>query len=173
MVSEAGEPRRVLFLRGCLEAADMVRAHHEALRVLRDGIETAHIDAYSDIAWPREALPAYEHALLMAENEVAEGVRSAKGDPGMGIDVDVRDDTQFDVLLALAPYTIHAEASRRGRQIFSAGDTGTALWIAVTSEQEDQLMSRLDALGVPQTAFTTQPRRQRRLFAPWSPRRTA
>ncbi|MFE6498294.1 hypothetical protein, partial [Streptomyces sp. NPDC057748] len=71
-------------------------------------------------------------------------------------------------LLALAPYTIHAEAWQQGREIFSASDTGTALWIAVTSEQEVRLMSRLDALGVPKTAFTTQPRRRRSLFARWS-----
>lgn len=168
MTSEADEPRRDLFLRDGLEAADVVRVHREALRVLRDSIETAHVDAYSDIAWPREVAPAYEQVLSMAANEVAEGVRSAKGDPGMGIDVDVRDDMQFDVLLALAPYTIHAEAWQQGREIFSASDTGTALWIAVTSEQEVRLMSRLDTLGVPQTAFTTQPRRRRSLFARWS-----
>ncbi|MFI1279321.1 hypothetical protein ACH4U5_00870 [Streptomyces sp. NPDC020858] len=160
MTSEADEPRRNLFLRDGLEAADVVRVHREALRVLRESIETAHVDAYSDIAWPREVAPAYEQVLSMASNEVAEGVRSAKGDPGIGIDIDVHDDTQFDVLLALAPYTIHAEAWRQGREIFSASDKGTALWIAVTSEQEVQLMSRLDALGVPQAAFTTQPRRR-------------
>ncbi|MEU1365091.1 hypothetical protein ABZ454_03040 [Streptomyces sp. NPDC005803] len=168
MTSEAAEPRRDLFLRDGLEAADVVRVHREALRVLRDSIETAHVDAYSDIAWPPEVAPAYEQVLSMAANEVAEGVRPAKADPGMGIDVDVRDDTQFDVFLALAPYTIHAEAWRQGREIFSASDTGTVLWIAVTSEQEVRLMSRLDALGVPQTAFTTQPRRRRSLFARWS-----
>ncbi|MCQ9130266.1 hypothetical protein [Streptomyces hilarionis] len=160
MISEADEPRRDLFLRDGLEAADVVCVHREALRVLRDSIETAHVDAYSGMAWPREVVPAYEQALAMAADEVAEGVRSAKDDPGMGIDVDVRDDTQFDVLLALAPYTIHAEAWRQGREIFSASDTGTALWVAVTSEQEVRLMSRLDALGVPQTAFTAQPRRR-------------
>lgn len=171
MTSEADEPRRDLFLRDGLEAADVVRVHREALRVLRDSIETAHLDAYSDSAWPREVEPAYEQVLSMAANEVAEGVRSAKNDPGMGTDVDVREDTQFDVLLALAPYTIHAEAWRQGRKIFSASDTGTALWIAVTSEQEVRLMSRLDALGVPQTAFTAQPRKWRSLFTRRSPTR--
>lgn len=148
----------------------MVRAHREALRVLRESIESAQVDAYSDIAWPREVAPAYEQVLSMAANEVAQGVRPAKGDPGMGIDVDIRDDTQFDVLLALAPYTIHAEAWRQGREIFSAGDTGTALWIAVTSEQEARLMSRLEALGVPQGPFTTEPRMRRSLFARWTRR---
>ncbi|MEV7856421.1 hypothetical protein [Streptomyces sp. NPDC088183] len=126
MTSEADEPRRDLFLRDGQEAADVVRVHREALRALRDSIETAHVDAYSDIAWPREVAPAYEQVLSMAANEVADGVRSAKGDPGMGIDVDVRDDMQFDALLALAPYTIHAEAWRQGREIFSASDSGTA-----------------------------------------------
>ncbi|MER6116433.1 hypothetical protein [Streptomyces sp. NPDC001743] len=164
MTSAADGPRRELFLRDGLEAADVVRAHREALRVLRESIESAQVDAYSDIAWPREVAPAYEQVLSMAA-EVAQGVRPAKGDPGIGIDVDVRDDTQFDVLLALAPYTIHAEAWRQSREIFSAGDTGTALWIAVTSEQEARLMSRLHALGVPQAPFTTEPRRGRSLFA--------
>ncbi|MDQ0798086.1 hypothetical protein [Streptomyces sp. B1I3] len=165
MISEANEPRRELFLRDDLEAVYVDSAHREALRVLRDSIETAHVDAYSDAPWPREVVAAYEQALSMAENQAAAGVRSAKDDVGMGIDIAVRDDTQFDVLLALAPFTIHAEAWRQGRQIFSASDTGTALWIAVTSQQEAQLTSRLGALGAPQTAFATQPRRRRRLFA--------
>lgn len=161
MISESDEPRRDLFLRDGLEAADVVRAHHEALRVLRDDIESAHVDAYSDAAWPREAVPAYEHALAMARSEVVEGVRSERDDPGMGIDVDVRDDTQFDVLLTLAPFTIHAEAWRRGRQVFGAGDTGTALWVSVTARQEARLVSRLDAPGASSPAFTARPRRRR------------
>ncbi|MFF3061969.1 hypothetical protein [Streptomyces sp. NPDC057909] len=89
---------------------------------------------------------------------MTDGLRSAKSNPGMGIAVDVHDDAQFDVLLALAPYTIHAEAWQQGQPLFSADDTGTALWIAVTSKQETQLMSRLDALEVTQTAFADRPR---------------
>ncbi|MFD8733398.1 hypothetical protein ACFV06_00575 [Streptomyces sp. NPDC059618] len=173
MTSEPDEPRRDLFLREGLEAEDVVRVHREALRVLRDSIESAHVDAYSDIAWPLEVAPAYEQVMSMAANEVAAGVRSARSDPGMGIDVDVRNDVQFGVLLALAPYTIHAEGWQQGREIFSASDTGTALWISVTSEQEVRLMSRLEALGVPRTAFTTEPRKRRGLFARWSRRRIA
>lgn len=158
MISNGDGPRHELFLRGGLDAADVVSAHRAALRVLRESIETAHLDAYSDDAWPQEVVPAYERALLMAENAVADGVRSAKDDPGMGIDVDVRDDVQFDVLLTLAPYTIHAEAWRQGLPVFSADDTGTALWIAVTSQQEVRLMSQLEALRITPTAFTDRPR---------------
>lgn len=157
MINRNDGPRHELFLRGGLDAADVVSAHREAIRVLRESIETAHLDAYSDDAWPQEVVPTYERALLMAKNAVADGVGSAKDDLGMGIDIDVRDDVQFDVLLTLAPYTIHTEAWRQGRLIFSAGDTGTALWIAVTSQQEARLMSRLDALGVARTAFRDRP----------------
>jgi len=121
--------------------------------VLRSSIETAHIDAYSDAAWPQEVVSLYERALSMGRDAVVRGARSIKDDPGMGIDIDVRDDAQFEVLLALAPYTIHAEAWRTGRQVFSAGDTGTALWVAVTQQQEVELMSRLAAHGIPPTAF--------------------
>ncbi|MFJ3159785.1 hypothetical protein [Streptomyces kanasensis] len=158
MITDADGRRRELFLRDGLEAADVVLAHREALRVLRDDIETAHIDAYSDTAWPLEAVPAYERLLSMARSEVVAGTRSKKDDP-MGIDVDVRDDTQFEVLLALAPFTIHAEAWRQGREIFSAGDTGTALWIAVTAAQEARLLARLGTVGVARSAFRTRPPR--------------
>ncbi|MDT9680968.1 hypothetical protein RND61_02520 [Streptomyces sp. TRM76323] len=158
MITKADGRYRELFLRNGLRAADVVLAHREALGVLRDDIETAHLDAHSDTAWPVEAIPAYERALSMARTRTDAGTRS-KGDDLMGIDIDVRDDMQFDVLQTLAPFTIHAEAWRRNRVIFSAGDTGTALWIAVTAPQEAQLLARLDAAGVPPTAFTTHPHR--------------
>lgn len=110
VTSDVDEPRRELLLQDGLEEEYVVSAHREALRALRDDIETAHFDAYSDAPWPPEVVPAYERASSMAEHRVAGGVRSAKGDHGMGIDVDVRDDAQFDVLLALAP----SRFTRRG-----------------------------------------------------------
>lgn len=72
----------------------------------------------------------------------------------MGIVIDVRDDAQFDVLLALAPFTIHAEAWRADGAAFSTGDTGTALCIAVTEQQEAELTARLHAQGIPSPVFT-------------------
>ncbi|MFJ4584030.1 hypothetical protein [Streptomyces echinatus] len=158
MINPDDGPRRALFLRGALEPAELARAHLEALLVLRSSIETAHIDAYSDAAWPQEVVSSYEHALAMGRDEVVRGTRSAKDDPGMGIDVDVRDDAQFEVLLALAPYTIHAEGWCEGQQVFSASDTGTALWVAVTQQQEEELMSRLMTHGIPTTAFIVDPK---------------
>jgi hypothetical protein len=133
--------------------ADVVLVHREALRALRSSIDAAHLDAYSGDVWPPEVLHSYERALSLAREEVASGTRSRRADPGMGIDIDVQNDEQFNVLSDLAPYTIHAEGWREGRQVFSASDSGTALWIAVTQEQETGLFSRLDLLGIPSTAL--------------------
>ena len=158
MINQDDGPRRALLLGDSLEPAELARAHHEALLVLRSSIETAHIDAYSDAAWPQEVVSFYERALSMGRDAVVRGARSVKDDPGMGIDVDVHDDAQFEVLLALAPYTIHAEGWREGQLVFSASDTGTALWVAVTQQQEVELMSRLVAHGIPPTAFVVDPK---------------
>ncbi|KUH39021.1 hypothetical protein ATE80_09390 [Streptomyces kanasensis] len=117
--------------------------------MLRSSIDAAHIDAYSDDAWPPEVLDSYERALSLAREEVLSGTRSRRSDPGMGIDLDVRDDGHFKVLSDLAPYTIHAEGWLDGRPVFSASDSGTALWIKVTQEQEAALLSRLGQLGIP------------------------
>ncbi|WP_228973146.1 hypothetical protein [Streptomyces sp. DH12] len=166
MITEIEEPRRELSLADGLAEADVVRVHHEALRVLRDDIEDAHLDAYSDLPWPQEVIPAYARARALAPAGGGAGGRRARAaDTGMGIDIDVRDDERFAVLLALAPFTIHAEAWARGRLVLSAGDTGTSLWIAVTARQEADLMARLDALGVPRAALTSRPRRRRPLVA--------
>lgn len=116
--------------------------------------DAAHIDAYSDDAWPPEVLDSYERALSLAREEVVSGTRSRRSDPGMGIDLDVRDDGHFKVLSDLAPYTIHAEGWLDGRLVFSANDSGTALWVEVTQEQEAALLSRLGQLGIPSGVLT-------------------
>ncbi|MEE4546570.1 hypothetical protein V2S66_31975 [Streptomyces sp. V4-01] len=156
-LAPAGRPPRELVLVGALGRADVVRAHRAALTVLRPALDAAHVDAYSGDFWPPEVLPSYEQALALARQEVAAGTRRRRADPGMGIDIDVRDDAQFAVLLDLAAHTIHAEGSSGGRGIFSASDTGTALWIAVTPEQEAELRSQLDAFGIPPTVFAAPP----------------
>ncbi|MFH8805548.1 hypothetical protein ACH4F6_39435 [Streptomyces sp. NPDC017936] len=138
-----------------LSPADVVLVHREALGVLRSGIDTAHLDAYSDDAWPPAVRHSYERALTLARQEVADGTRSPRADPGTGIETDVRDDAQFELLLDLAPHTINAEGWQGDRLVFSTSDSGTALWMAVTDEQAEQLLARLDALGIPPIALST------------------
>ncbi|RKE05008.1 hypothetical protein BX266_7248 [Streptomyces sp. TLI_171] len=96
--------------------------------------------------------------MSLAREAVNDGTRPRRADPGMGIDIDVRDDAQFGLLLDLAPHTIQAEGWRGDRLVFSASDSGASLWIAVTADQMVELMSRLDARGIPPTAFAVQSR---------------
>lgn len=159
----APEPVREFVLVEGLNHADIALVHREALRVLRPGIDTAHLDAYSDDTWPPEALPSYERLLTLGrERALADGRRSRRDDHGMAIDIDVRDDEQFELLLTLAPYTIGAEAAQGERSVFSANDSGTSLWLAVTREQEAELRGRLRELGIPEAALADAPRRRRR-----------
>ena len=158
-----GHGRQLVLVDG-LSPADVVLVHREALRVLRSSIDVAWLDAYSDETWPPEVLQSYERAMSLAREAVADETRSRRSDPGMGIDIDVHDDGQFEVLSDLAPYTIHTEGWRGDREIFSASDTGTSLWMAVTQEQEAELRSRLDALGIPSTALAVLPPKRRRAF---------
>lgn len=158
MTNQDGGPDRELVLVDGLSPADVVLVHREALCVLRSGIDTAHLDAYSDDAWPPAVLHTYERALALARQEVADGVRSRRADPGMGIEIDVRDDARFELLLDLAPHTVDAEGWRGDRLVFSASDSGTALWMAVTDGQAAELLARLDALGIPPTALSARPR---------------
>lgn len=154
MISQNGARVRELVLADGVRPADVVRVHSEALHVLRSGIDAAHIDAYSDDVWPPEVLDSYERALSLAREEVVNGTRSRRSDPGMGIDLDVRDDGHFKVLSDLAPYTTHAEGWLDGRLVFSASDSGTSLWVELTQEQEAALRSRLGQLGIPSGVLT-------------------
>ncbi|MGA5701718.1 hypothetical protein [Peterkaempfera bronchialis] len=138
-------PRRALFLRDGLSSQEVVLAHREALRILRADIDAAYVDAYSDEPWPPEVLPFYEQALCIGAGREAGGFDY---DPGMGIEVDVRDDAQFDLLVALAPYSIHVEGWSRGSVVYSANDTGTGLCVMLTASQETDLVTRLVALGM-------------------------
>ncbi|MER5307566.1 hypothetical protein ABT034_07230 [Streptomyces sp. NPDC002773] len=157
MINHHGGSARELVLVGELSPADLEFLHREALRVLRSGIDAANLDAYSDDDWPPAVLRSHEHALSLAREAVADGARSRRADPGMGIDIDVRDDAQFELLLDLVPHTINAEGWRGDQLVFSASDSGTSLWMVVTQGQEAELLSRLEAQGIPPTALAVQP----------------
>ncbi|MFE9880279.1 hypothetical protein [Streptomyces sp. NPDC005784] len=148
MISQQGVPRSEFVIADGLGPADVQHVHREALHVLRSDVDSAVLDAYSGEPWPPAVLNSYERALSLAREQTVGGTRSRRGGLGMGIDIDVRDDEQFGVLLDLVPYTINADGWQGDCLIFGASDTGTSLCIAVTQEQETALLSRLAALGV-------------------------
>ncbi|OEJ93292.1 hypothetical protein J116_001170 [Streptomyces thermolilacinus SPC6] len=138
---------------------DAAQVCREALWVLRPALHTVYLDAYSDEPWPPEVAGAYDLAVALGEATAPDGFR---GDHRMGIQIDVRDDIQFGVLLELAPHTIGAEGYRGDRQVFSAADTGTSLWFALTEEQHGRLLARLDEPGISAAVSAAPPRRRRR-----------
>jgi hypothetical protein len=157
VIDQHGGVRRELVLVGGSGPADVAHLHREALRVLRSDIDAAHLDAYSDDAWPPGVPRSYERVLSLAREAVANGTRSRRDDPGMGIDIGVRDDAQFELLLDLVPHTIHAEGRRGGQLVFSASDSGIPLGMTVTQGQEAELRSRLEAQAIPPNALGVQP----------------
>ncbi|MFF7456681.1 hypothetical protein [Kitasatospora sp. NPDC008115] len=129
-----------LFLADGLPPSVAAAVHREALRALRPFIREAWVDAISDEPWPPEVLPAYERLLTLSESRTA-------------VDIDLRDDGQFAVLVALAPYTISAECRRDDVLVYSAGDTGRALSVTVTEAEAAVLRAHLAAAGLPPDAL--------------------
>jgi len=136
--------------------------HQEALRVLRPSISRAVLDAYSDCSWPEDVIPFYERVIGLARTELRAGIRKPNSDLGMGIDINVRDDEQFEALSRLLPHTIHAEAwPAEGKEpLLSADDTGTALWFALTPPEEASFWGRLQERGVRPDALAYAPARR-------------
>lgn len=155
--------RREFALRDCLNETTVKAVHEEVLRVLRPVIAYAWIDAYSDLPWPTEVL-SYLHTLTkMAGDRLADGNRRRSPDVRKGIDIDVRDEPQFQALQHLLPYTIHAEAwaGDGTTQVLSASDTGTSLWFALTSDEKTLLKDRLAVRSVRPNAVMELPERRR------------
>ncbi|MFJ9697337.1 hypothetical protein [Kitasatospora sp. NPDC101183] len=153
MITDDGLPERELVLRDGLDPANVARAHRAALEVLRYNLDTVRIDALSDRPWPETVAAAHRRALALGRAQ-ARAAGRFRGDPATGIGIDPKDDGQFALLQALAPHTIGAEGWRAERLIFSACDSGSSLWLAVTVRQHELLETRLRAYCLPETAFS-------------------
>ncbi|MEU2183800.1 hypothetical protein [Streptomyces thermolilacinus] len=164
MPGQTAEVLREFVIADGTRPEDAAQVCREALWVLRPVLQTVYLDAYSDGPWPPEVVGSRDLAVALGEATAPDRFR---GDPRMGIGIDVRDDVQFGVLLELAPHTIGAEGYRGDRQVFSAADTGT-LWFALTEEQHGLLLARLAELGIPAAVLAAPPRRRRRWWpTPW------
>jgi hypothetical protein len=123
----------------------LAAAHREALLVLRPRLATVEIDPTSP-PWPPEASRQVQGLYWLAE-------RQGRWPPPRrplartGVDLDPRDDTEFEIVIALSPHTLLADGyDRAGRNIYSAADQG-GLWLTLTVGEHRELTRRLDQLG--------------------------
>ncbi|SDR70356.1 hypothetical protein SAMN04489717_0159 [Actinopolymorpha singaporensis] len=135
------------------DEATAIAAHQEGLRVVRGALRRVWIDAISDSPWPEQAQVALRALLDLAELHHTSDT---------GIELDVSDDDQFDLVVALSPFTISAEGwAESDEQIYSASDTGTGLWMALTPREHSEVRERLLTRGADPNAIIPQPPRRR------------
>jgi hypothetical protein len=109
----------------------VVRVHRVLLCAVRPALDELYADTISDCPWPPEVSDELNalRALAIEQREIGRAV------PQLGIRLDPRSDEQFSIALALAPYSIGVEGYSRGKLIFGASDTGTALWADLSPDQ--------------------------------------
>ncbi|MBE1604777.1 hypothetical protein [Actinopolymorpha pittospori] len=136
--------RQAFVLDDTADRPTVIAAHREALHVLRSTLRRAWVDAISDDPWPEDTQKPVQRLIDLAR------VRdSCQDDPSqsvgyVGIEVDVSDDDQFELLVALSPFTINAEGYTEADElVYSASDTGTGLWMLLTPAQYEELVERL------------------------------
>jgi hypothetical protein len=66
---------------------------------------------------------------------------------GMGIELDVSRDEEFELLIRLAPFSIHSEAWADEHEVFSSSDSGDHAWFALTPVEATEAAARLAEAG--------------------------
>jgi hypothetical protein len=125
------EPTRPHYVSADLDNAAFSALARRTLTVLKPVITQAWVDAFSDRPWPSEVEPALELVIKLSETQG----KSAR--THLGIDLDLTRPEHFEALIALAPYTIHAEAWAGDEWVWSVNDCGDNL-AAALSESESQ-----------------------------------
>ncbi|WP_425957068.1 DUF1990 family protein [Xylanimonas sp. McL0601] len=110
-----------------------------ALRSQRTRLECVQVDVLSDDAWPEE---------LNSVVEVAQARLRAGRARDITLDLDPRDDTDFDIALALGPYTIGGTGlSTSGHIVWSSNDTGSSAGFELTPAEEEDVRAAITAAG--------------------------
>jgi len=64
------------------------------------------------------------------------------------VDLDPRNDAEFEVLIILSPHTLLADGyDEDGRNVYSADDQG-GLWLKLTADEHAEVSRRLSEVGV-------------------------
>ncbi|PRZ03240.1 uncharacterized protein (UPF0548 family) [Isoptericola sp. CG 20/1183] len=110
-----------------------------ALMAQRSRLASVEIDVLSDEDWP----PNVRVVVRLAESRLAARRRS-----GISLSLDPRVAEDFDIALALSPFSIGCTGlSARGTPIWNADDTGSSTAFALTSIEERTVRSAIARAG--------------------------
>jgi hypothetical protein len=135
----------------------VVATHREALLVLRPRLATVEIDPTSP-PWPLEVSRQVQALHRLGERQ---GRWPPRNRPlaRTGVDLDPRNDAEFEVLITLSPHTLLADGwDEDGRNIYSASDEG-GLWLRLTADEHAEVSRRLSEIGVGEAVLGPQPPR--------------
>jgi uncharacterized protein (UPF0548 family) len=110
-----------------------------ALVAQRDRLAEVHVDIVSDRDWPADV----RETVQLAERRLAASRRRSTSLP-----LDPRLDEDFDIALALAPFSIGCDGYNSDvRLIWDANDTGTSAAFALTPAEEHLVRAAIVAAG--------------------------
>ncbi len=141
--------------RDLVDHEEAERACHAVIDAALPRVETAWMDAYSDEKdLPSAAREAQESLFQM-------GRARAEGDPGMGIDLDVRGADHLSLLRTFASWSIGVELYDGSmRWVAYMSDTGSSVCFNVTADEATRIQASLGSL--PFTALNDPHARRRR-----------
>jgi hypothetical protein len=129
--------------------ADAVAAGYRgALTSMRSRLADFCLDLISDRTWPPDVQWAVE-ALTPRRPPRTSILPWVKREPSITIDLDLREDEDFQLAVALAPYTINGEGiAHDNRIIYSGNDTGTSSYFELTENEHQTTVHCMTEAGV-------------------------
>ena len=119
-----------------------------ALSAMRGRLASFCIDLISDRAWPQDVRWAVE-ALTARRPPRTSILPWVKYKPSITIDLDLRDHNDFQLAMALVPYTIDATGiAEDNRIIYSSNDTGWSSYFELTEGEHQTAVQFMTAAGV-------------------------
>ena len=134
-------------IRGGTDLATVEAAHRAVLQIQRPRLQDVTVDLTSDAPWPEEVLWAVDEA-----GQRATRTRSLLGRTWTRrtayIDLNPANDRDFEIALALVPYTIGSTGlDHNQRMIWDANDAGTSAAFQLTTTEAGQVRSLIEEDG--------------------------
>lgn len=123
-------------------------AYRGALSSVRSKLAGFCLDLVSDEAWPADVQWAVE-ALSPRRPQWGSILPWVQQERSVTIDLDLREDGDFQLAVALAPYTVNGRGfADDNRTIYSGNDTGTSAYFELTEEERESTVQYMTEEGV-------------------------